>query len=79
MAEEKLINKNKFLFGPGPVRRVPQGAFRSYGAMPPLRGFSIAAAQGVALALATSYAFKIFVGDVQIKQIEDYYKENPPR
>lgn len=74
-----LVNKNPFLFGPGPVKRVPAGAFTQYGRMAPLNGFTLAAAQGVALALAVSFSFKFFIGDPQIKQIEDYYKENPPR
>ncbi|GAX17881.1 hypothetical protein FisN_18Hh085 [Fistulifera solaris] len=74
-----LVNKNPFLFGPGPVKRIPQGAFTQYGRMPPLQGFSLAAAQGVALALTVSFAYKTFFGDPQVKQIENYYRENPPR
>lgn len=74
-----MINRNPYLYGPGPVRRVPSGAFSSFGRMPPLQGFSMAAGVGVALALTGSICFKVFIGDVQIKQIEDYYKENPPR
>ena len=74
-----LVNKNPFLFGPGPVRRIPKGAFTATGRMPPLQGFSVAAAQGVALALAVSFGYKIFFGDPQVKQIEKYYRENPPR
>jgi hypothetical protein len=37
----------------------------------------MAAVHGVALAFGE--AFKYFVGDHQIRGIEAYYKENPPR
>lgn len=76
---ERIINKNPFLYGPGPVRRIPKGPFSFYGKAPPLQGFSMAAAHGVAIALAGSFFFKFFFGDPQIKAIEEYYKENPPR
>ena len=79
MAGERLINKNPYLYGPGPVRRVPKGMFSYYGRLPPLQGFSAAALTGAAIAFTGSMVFKIFIGDPQIKAIEDYYKENPPR
>jgi hypothetical protein len=79
MAGERIINQNPYLYGPGPVKRVPNGILKMYGRAPPLQGFSMAAAHGVALALAASFGFKYFVGDEQIKAIEEYYKENPPR
>lgn len=79
MAGERLINRNPYLFGPGPVKRVPKGAFTSYGRLPPLQGFSMAALHGVALALTGSLLFKYTFGDPQIRAIEQYYEENPPR
>jgi len=79
MAGERLINRNPYLYGPGPVKRVPTGFLTQYGRMTPLRGFSMAALHGVAIALTGSFAFKFFFGDPQIKAIEDYYRENPPR
>jgi hypothetical protein len=79
MAGERIINRNPYLYGPGPVRRRPKGAMSYYGKLPPLQGFTMAAVHGVALAFAGSFAFKYFVGDEQIRGIESYYKENPPR
>lgn len=79
MTEERLINRNPYLYGPGPVRRVPKGFLTSYSRMGPLKGFSMAAAHGVVVALIGASAFKYFVSDPRIKAIEDYYKENPPR
>lgn len=79
MTGERIINRNPYLYGPGPVRRVPAGVLTFYGRMPPMQGFSMAAMHGVALALAGSFIFKFGFGDPQIKAIEDYYKENPPR
>lgn len=79
MTSDRIINKNPYLYGPGPVKRVAKGPMSMYGKMPPVRGFATAAAHGTVLALAGAFAFKIFFGDPQIKQIEEYYKENPPR
>jgi len=80
MAEgERIINRNPYLYGPGPVRRTPTGMMSFFGKAPPLNGFSMAAGAGVVLALAASIGFKVFFGDPQIKAIEEYYKENPPR
>ena len=79
MTGERIINRNPYLYGPGPVRRVPSGVLSSYGRMPPLQGFSMAVIHGTIMALAGSFAFKFFIGDKQIKAIETYYKENPPR
>lgn len=79
MAGERLINRNPYLYGPGPVRRVPSGMSSHYANMPPARGFSSAAMHGVMFALAGSFVFKFFIGDPQIKAIETFYKENPPR
>jgi hypothetical protein len=39
----------------------------------------MAALHGTVLALAGGFLFKFTIGDPQIKAIEDYYKENPPR
>jgi hypothetical protein len=80
MAQERIINRNPYLYGPGPVRRIaPKGLVTMYSRMPPVRGFSLAAAHGVVLGLLGGFAFKIMVSDPQIKAIESYYKENPPR
>jgi len=79
MAGERLINKNPYLYGPGPVRRVPAGLGSYYAKLPPAQGFSMAAIHGTVLALAGAFFFKFGFGDPQIKQIEEYYRENPPR
>ena len=79
MTGERLINRNPYLYGPGPVRRVPTGFTSSYANMPPVRGFSMAAIHGAAIALAGALIFKFGIGDPQIRQIEEYYRENPPR
>jgi len=50
-----------------------------FGKLPALQGFSAAAASGVALALLGGFGFKYFFGDPNIRAIENYYKENPPR
>lgn len=75
----RIVNKNPYLFGPGPVRRVPKGIMSYYGRLPPAQGFSMAAIHGTVLALSGGFFYKYFFGDPQIKTIEDYYKENPPR
>ena len=77
--EERLINRNPYLYGPGPVRRVPTGMFSFYAKLPPRQGFMLAALTGCALGFAVSMSFKVFIGDPQLKAVEDYYKENPPR
>ena len=76
---ERIINRNPYLYGPGPVKRVPKGMFTMYSRMPPVQGFAMAAAHAVALGLVGSCIFKYTIGDPQIRQIEEYYKENPPR
>jgi hypothetical protein len=76
---ERIINRNPYLFGPGPMKRVPSGAFSYYGRLPPLQGFAMCAAHGVVIALTGGLAYKFIFGDPQIKQIQEYYKENPPR
>jgi hypothetical protein len=78
-AGPRLVNYNPFLFGPGPVRRTPSGVGSYYGRVPALQGFSMAAIHGTIIALAGGFAFKYFIGDPQIKTIETYYRENPPR
>ena len=72
---ERLVNYNRYLYGPGPIKRVPNGPFTSYGRMAPAAGFSMAAAHGVVLALAGAIVFKVVIGDPQVKKIQDYYKE----
>lgn len=78
--DRKIINYNKYLFGPGPVRRAPKSGFGAYYAnMPPVRGFSMAAFHGIVLSLAGGLGYKYFFGDPQIRSIEQYYIDNPPR
>jgi hypothetical protein len=74
---ERLINRNPELFGPGPIARRP--AAGGIGAMPPLRGLVVCASQGLAVALLGGIAYNVLIGNPEIKKIEDYYKENPPR
>jgi len=75
MAGERLINRNPYLYGPGPIARRPTGI----GAMPPLRGLVVCASQGLAVAISGGLFYKFFIGDPGLKKVEDYYKENPPR
>jgi len=79
MAGERIINRNPYLYGPGPVKRTPKGFMTMYSRMPPVQGFALAASHAVALGLAASFIFKYTIGDPQIRAIEEYYKENPPR
>lgn len=77
---ERIVNRNPYLYGPGPVHRTPtRGMMSYYGKLPPLQGFTAAAVHGTVLALAGGFAFKWMVGDPEIRAIESYYKENPPR
>ena len=73
---ERLVNRNPELFGPGPLARRPAGGI---GAMPPLRGLIVCASQGMAVALLGGIAYNVLIGNPELKKIEDYYKENPPR
>lgn len=73
---ERIINRNPYLYGPGPVKRVPKGFFTFYSRMPPVQGFSLAAAHAVFLGLVGSFTFKFMFGDPQIRAIEEYYKKN---
>lgn len=73
---ERIINRNPYLYGPGPVKRVPKGMFTFYSRMPPIQGFALAAGHAVVLGLIGSFAFKFMIGDPQIRAIEEYYKEN---
>jgi hypothetical protein len=75
---DRIINYNKWLYGPGPVRRRPKGFLTSYSRMPPGRGFALAAAQGLAIGLSGATCYKVFIGDPKLKTIEDYYKTYPP-
>jgi hypothetical protein len=79
MGAARIINRNPYLFGPGPVRRIPKGPLSYYGRLPALQGFTMAALHGTVIALAGGLLFKFTTLDPQIKAIEDYYKENPPR
>ena len=71
----RLINRNPYLYGPGPVARRATGI----GAMDPLKGLVTCASQGLAVALTGAFFYKFFIGDPGIQKIDDYYKENPPR
>ncbi len=72
---ERIVNRNKALYGPGPLARRPTGI----GAMPPLRGLVTCALQGGVVSLIGGFAYLFLVGNPGMKQIEDYYKENPTR
>lgn len=79
MAGERIVNRNPYLYGPGPVRRTPSGMGSYYGKLPPLQGFSMAAIHGMIFALAGSFFYKFAFGDPQVRTIKQYYEENPPR
>jgi hypothetical protein len=80
LSSDRIINYNKRFYGPGPVARIPASGIRGYYArMPPLQGFSMAATHGVLLGLVVAGYYKFFMGDVDTKKIEAYYRENPPR
>jgi hypothetical protein len=72
---ERIINKNRGLYGPGPLARRSAGL----GARPPLQGLVICAAQGIAFGLAGGFIYNVALGNPLVKKIEDYYKENPTR
>mmetsp|Transcript_9817 Transcript_9817/g.12964 ORF Transcript_9817/g.12964 Transcript_9817/m.12964 type:complete len:87 (+) Transcript_9817:93-353(+) len=75
----RIINKNPYLFGPGPVKRKPSGTTAWFANQDPVTGFSWAASVGVGIAFAGSMAYKVLILDPQINAIETYYKENPPK
>jgi len=79
MPQERIINRNPYLYGPGPIRRVPKGRMGYYGSLPPVQGFTMAALHGLVIALAGGLSYKYMFGDPQIRAIEKYYQENPPR
>ena len=80
MSPERIVNYNKRMYGPGPVARVPAPGFRGYYArMPPLQGFCMAATHAMILGLGCGLYFKVFMADADTKDIEQYYRENPPR
>ena len=77
---ERLVNYNKRLFGPGPVARVPApGIFGYYARKPPLTGFVMCAAHGVTIGLVAGLYYKYAMANPETRQIEEYYKENPPK
>jgi hypothetical protein len=78
---DRIINKNKWLYGPGPVKRSPKGGFWSYYVIgkSPAYGFSLMATHGVILSVLVASGYKYFFFDPQIKAIEEYYRENPPK
>eukprot|EP00560_Eucampia_antarctica_P007612 CAMPEP_0197827046 /NCGR_PEP_ID=MMETSP1437-20131217/3922_1 /TAXON_ID=49252 ORGANISM="Eucampia antarctica, Strain CCMP1452" /NCGR_SAMPLE_ID=MMETSP1437 /ASSEMBLY_ACC=CAM_ASM_001096 /LENGTH=73 /DNA_ID=CAMNT_0043427755 /DNA_START=75 /DNA_END=296 /DNA_ORIENTATION=+ len=71
----RVVNKNPYLFGPGPVRRMPTGL----GARPPLQAFKICAFQAMGVALIGGFAYNFIIGNDTVKKIEKYYDENPVR
>eukprot|EP00555_Chaetoceros_dichaeta_P004068 CAMPEP_0198252820 /NCGR_PEP_ID=MMETSP1447-20131203/3278_1 /TAXON_ID=420782 /ORGANISM="Chaetoceros dichaeta, Strain CCMP1751" /LENGTH=75 /DNA_ID=CAMNT_0043938205 /DNA_START=55 /DNA_END=282 /DNA_ORIENTATION=+ len=75
MPPNRIVNKNPYLYGPGPLGRKPFGL----GARPPLHGLLICAGQAIVFGLIGGFAYNIFIGDPGLKKIEDYYKENPTR
>eukprot|EP00553_Chaetoceros_curvisetus_P013834 CAMPEP_0204641696 /NCGR_PEP_ID=MMETSP0717-20131115/51278_1 /ASSEMBLY_ACC=CAM_ASM_000666 /TAXON_ID=230516 /ORGANISM="Chaetoceros curvisetus" /LENGTH=75 /DNA_ID=CAMNT_0051662391 /DNA_START=343 /DNA_END=570 /DNA_ORIENTATION=- len=75
MTGERIVNYNKYLYGPGPLARRPSGL----GARPPLQGLVICAAQGIAVGLVCGFGYNVLFGNPTIKKIEEYYKENPTR
>eukprot|EP00579_Thalassiosira_antarctica_P001134 CAMPEP_0201867944 /NCGR_PEP_ID=MMETSP0902-20130614/2024_1 /ASSEMBLY_ACC=CAM_ASM_000551 /TAXON_ID=420261 /ORGANISM="Thalassiosira antarctica, Strain CCMP982" /LENGTH=83 /DNA_ID=CAMNT_0048393213 /DNA_START=307 /DNA_END=558 /DNA_ORIENTATION=- len=72
---ERAINRNPQLYGPGPVARYATGI----GAMDPLKGLVVCAAQGLAVGLAGGLVYNVVYGNPGLQAIEDYYIENPPR
>eukprot|EP00980_Cylindrotheca_fusiformis_P005731 scaffold1194_cov127-Cylindrotheca_fusiformis.AAC.8 len=77
---DRIINYNKRLYGPGPVARVPGPGIRGfYARMPPLQGFSMAAAHGAVLGFSAALYFKFFMADADTRATKKYYEENPPR
>ena len=72
---ERVINRNKWLYGPGPLARRPTG----WGAMPPKQGLVMCALAGGAFSLVGGFAYLVIWGNPGIKRIEEYYKENPSR
>ena len=73
---ERIINKDPRLYGPGPVRRIPN---KYYSAMPPLKGFATCATHAIAIGFAGALFFKFAMADPSTRAIEEYYKENPPK
>ena len=73
---ERIVNKDPRLFGPGPVRRVPN---TYYAKMSAVRGFSMCATHAIVLGIATGLVYKFTMGDPSTRTIEEYYKENPPK
>lgn len=75
MTVGRIINRNKLLYGPGPLGRRATGL----GAKPPLQGLVICACQGLAVGLAGGFLYNVALGNPLINGIESYYKENPTR
>lgn len=72
---DRIVNKNPFLYGPGPVSRPPRGL----GAKPPLAAFKICAFQALGVAFVGGFAYNFLIGNDTIKKIEKYYEEHPVR
>lgn len=76
---ERIVNRNPYLYGPGPIRRVPSGMGSYYGKLPPLQGFTMAVVHGTVISLVGGYAWKVLYGDPDAKALKQYYVDNPPR
>jgi len=72
---DRIVNRNKLFYGPGPLARKGFGL----AAKPPLRAFYICAAQAFVISMIGGFGYNYFSGDPMVKKIEDYYKENPVR
>ena len=74
MTQERIINRNPYLYGPGPLARRPKGL----GARPPLQGLVVCAARGLAASLVIGFGYKFGMGDPATRAIKEYYEANPP-
>jgi len=70
------VNKDKRLYGPGPVNRIGN---KYYSKMPALRGFSMCATHAIVIGFGVAMAYKFTMADPSTRAIEEYYKENPPK
>eukprot|EP00557_Chaetoceros_sp_GSL56_P013021 CAMPEP_0176479470 /NCGR_PEP_ID=MMETSP0200_2-20121128/1760_1 /TAXON_ID=947934 /ORGANISM="Chaetoceros sp., Strain GSL56" /LENGTH=75 /DNA_ID=CAMNT_0017875523 /DNA_START=301 /DNA_END=528 /DNA_ORIENTATION=+ len=75
MTEARIINKNKYLFGPGPLARKPTGL----AARPPLQGLVVCALQALAFSVVGGVGYNMLYGNPMMKTIDEYYKQNPAR
>mmetsp|Transcript_34616 Transcript_34616/g.53125 ORF Transcript_34616/g.53125 Transcript_34616/m.53125 type:complete len:83 (-) Transcript_34616:109-357(-) len=71
----KIVNRNKVLFGPGPVNYQAKG----YAAKGPLPGLYESIAKGLAFSLVGCLIYKFGVAVPEWNKIEQYYAENPSK